>query len=270
MKAHTPTPSSFVQRFFLALHATVPGAVLVAVLVHLWPPAGLPPLAQRPVWAVWTLIGTWLLVSLLAALALRNARLWRVSLAGAGMLLVLAGAMGLVLDAPLRLPMLACLVALGAACTGLAAAIGPARVQPARRSPASHAPRRGTRWRWPGAQALSFWLAAALACESFRIAHVVGVEPARPAGMVGLLVAFSLVLPAATLQAWWPRAAAVLAALAALALTGLAWRSNMPVWGVAAALCMTMAIPVLRQRRVHRTPAPPVREQSGKDPGHAT
>lgn len=269
MNTRTPTPSSFVQRLFLALHATVPAAVLVAVLVHLWAPAGLPPLAQRPVWAVWTLIGTWLLVSLLAALALRNARLWRVSLAGAGILLVLAGAMGLVLDAPLRLPMLACLVALGVACTGLAAAIGPARVQPARRSPAGHAPRRGTRWRWPGAQALSFWLAAALACESFRIAHVVGAEPARSAGMVGLLVAFFLVLPAATLQAWWPRSAAALAALAALALAGLAWRSNMPVWGAAAALCIATAVPALRQWWVHRTPAPLAREHSGEGPEQA-
>ena len=42
----TRAASSFVVRWFLALHATVPAAVLVAVLVHLWPPAGLPPLAQ--------------------------------------------------------------------------------------------------------------------------------------------------------------------------------------------------------------------------------
>ena len=64
-KLATGPSASFMVRWFLALHATVPAAVLVAVLVHLWPPAGLPPLAQRPVWAVWTLIATWLAASLL-------------------------------------------------------------------------------------------------------------------------------------------------------------------------------------------------------------
>lgn len=258
--------ASFVVRCFLALHATVPAAVLVAVLVHLWPPAGLAPLAQRPVWAVWTLIGTWLAISLLAAWALRHIALWRVSLGAAGALLALAGAAGLVLGTPLQWPMLASLVALGAVLAGLAAFIGPARVQvhrrrdsggnhaPRRDSGGSHAPRSATRWRWrrpakPSTQALSFWLAALLAAESLRIALAAG-EPARGAGMLGLLTAFFLVLPAATLQAWWPRAAAVLATLAAAALAWLAWRSGMAVWGIAAALCLAMGIAVLR--RLHR------------------
>ena len=60
------------QRFFLALHATTPAALIVAVFVHLWGPAGLPSLAQRPVWAVWALIGVWLLLSAVAAWALRT------------------------------------------------------------------------------------------------------------------------------------------------------------------------------------------------------
>ncbi|MFZ3119525.1 MAG: hypothetical protein WA159_14550, partial [Variovorax sp.] len=60
------------QRFFLALHATTPAALMVAVLAHLFPPAGLAPLAQRPVWTVWVLIGAWLLLSALAAWALRT------------------------------------------------------------------------------------------------------------------------------------------------------------------------------------------------------
>ena len=104
----------------------------------------------------------------------------------------------------------------------------------------------------PSTQALSFWLAGLLAIESFRIAHIVAAEPARSAGMLGLLVAFFLVLPAATLQAWWPRAAAVLAALAAAALAGLAWRSGMAVWGGAAALCLAMGIAVLHRQWKHR------------------
>lgn len=255
--------ASFVVRCFLALHATVPAAVLVAVLVHLWPPAGLPPLAQRPVWAVWTLIGTWLAASLLAAWALRHLALWRVSLGSAGGLLVLAGAAGLVLGTPLQWPMLASLVALGVVLAGLAAFIGPARVQANRRRDSSG---RGThhhttRWRWPSmpsTQTLSFWLAGLLAIESFRIAHIVAVEPARSAGMLGLLIAFFLVLPAATLQAWWPRAAAVLAALAAAALAGLAWRSGTAqwataVWAGAAALCLAMGLAVLHRQWKHRT-----------------
>ena len=261
-------PTSFVVRCFLALHATVPAAVLVAVLVHLWPPAGLPPLAQRPVWAVWTLIGTWLITSLLAACALRHLALWRVSLGSAGGLLVLAGAAGLVLGTPLQWPMLASLVALGVVLAGLAAFIGPARVQANRRRDSNgrgthhhhHHHRHTTRWRWPSmpsTQTLSFWLAGLLAIESFRIAHIVAVEPARSAGMLGLLIAFFLVLPAATLQAWWPRAAAVLAALAAGALAGLAWRSGMmpwatAVWASAAALCLAMGVAVLHRQWKHR------------------
>ncbi len=256
--------ASFVVRCFLALHATVPAAVLVAVLVHLWPPAGLPPLAQRPVWAVWTLIGTWLITSLLAACALRHLALWRVSLGSTGGLLVLAGAAGLVLGTPLQWPMLASLVALGVVLAGLAAFIGPARVQANRRRDSNgrgtHHYRRTTRWRWPSmpsTQTLSFWLAGLLAIESFRIAHIVAVEPARSAGMLGLLVAFFLVLPAATLQAWWPRTAALLAALAAAALAGLAWRSGTAqwataVWAGAAALCLAMGLAVLHRQCKHR------------------
>ena len=85
------------QRFFLALHATVPAALVVAVFIHLWGPSGLPSLAQRPVWAVWVLIGTWLLMSAAAAWALRTLVLWRVALGGGGVLLVVAGLAGQVL-----------------------------------------------------------------------------------------------------------------------------------------------------------------------------
>ncbi|MBS7776768.1 hypothetical protein [Acidovorax sp. CCYZU-2555] len=253
-KAEAPQ-ASFAVRCFLALHATVPAAMLVAMLVHLWPPAGLAPLAQRPAWAVWTLIATWLITSLLAAWALRHLALWRVSLCAAGALLGLVGAAGLVLGAPLQWPMLASLVALGVVLAGLAAFIGPARTQAnrrrdTRRDSNSPAPRSNPRWRWPAmpsTQTLSFWLAGLLTIEAFRIAHIVAAEPSRSAGMLGLLVAFFLVLPAATLQAWWPRAAAVLAALAAAALAGLAWRSGMGVWAIGAALCLAMGIAVLRR-----------------------
>src|SRR6218665_255793 len=65
------------QGFFLALHASTPAALGLAVLLHLWAPAWLAPLAQRPAWPMWALIGAWLLMSALASLALRPLALWR-------------------------------------------------------------------------------------------------------------------------------------------------------------------------------------------------
>ncbi|BEP93195.1 hypothetical protein GmRootA79_15790 [Acidovorax sp. A79] len=264
------------QRFFLALHATTPAALIVAVFVHLWGPPGLPSLAQRPVWAVWLLIGTWLLLSALAAWALRTLALWRVSLGGAGALLALAGAVGLVLGSALASGMLASLALVGAACVGIATFIGPQRVQAPRRKAVRHqaaatpgrAGHPGThhttkRRRWParvlarfGIPAhLPFWLAGALAVESFRLAHIVATEPARSSGMLGLLLAFFVALPAAALRHWAPRTALLLWVLATLAYGGLAAKAGLDQWAVAAALCALAAgAPLLlRARRRLRT-----------------
>ncbi len=251
------------QRFFLALHATTPAALILAVLVHLWGPPGLPSLAQRPVWAVWMLIGTWLLLSALAAWALRTLALWRVALGGAGALLALAGAVGLVLGSALASGMLTSLALVGAACVGLAAFIGPQRVQAPRRKavrhPAAAAPGRSAhpsthhpttqRRRWParvlgriGIPAhLPFWLAGALAVESFRLAHIVATEPARSSGMLGLLLAFFVALPAAAVRHWTPRTALLLWVLATLAYGGLAAKAGLDQWTIAAALCSLAA-----------------------------
>lgn len=265
------------QRFFLALHATTPAALIVAVFVHLWGPPGLPSLAQRPVWAVWLLIGTWLLLSALAAWALRTLALWRVALGGAGVLLALAGAVGLVLGSALASGMLVSLALTGAACVGIAAFIGPQRVQAPRRKAVRHqaaaAPGRSAhpsthhhtakRRRWParvlarfGIPAhLPFWLAGALAVESFRLAHIVATEPARSSGMLGLLLAFFVALPAAAVRHWTPRTALLLWVLATLAYGGLAAKAGLDQWAVAAALCALAAgAPLLlRARRRLRT-----------------
>ena len=258
------------QRFFLALHATTPAALTVAVFVHLWGPAGLPSLAQRPVWAVWVLVGAWLLMSVAAAWALRALALWRVALCGAGAMLAVAGTVGLVLGSAQALGMGASLVAVGLACAGIAAFIGPQRVQAHRRKPARHtavatsgtaahpiAPR--PRWHprgWPrcGVPAhLPFWLSGLLALESFRLAHIVATEPARSSGMLGLLLAFFVALPAATLRHWAPRATALLWALAALAYGGLAAKAGLAQWAVASVLCALAAgAPPLLLLRVRR------------------
>lgn len=247
------------QRFFLALHATTPAALIVAVFVHLWGPSDLPSLAQRPVWAVWVLIGVWLLLSTLAAWALRTLALWRVSLGGAGVLLAVTGAVGLVLGSAQGPAMLISLTAVGLTCAGIAAFIGPQRVQSPRRKvlgPVAVAPSGAAvhpvaarrRWQPRGwgqiirMAHLPFWLSGLLAVESFRLAHIVATEPARSSGMLGLLLAFFMALPAATLRTWAPRVAAMLWWLAALSYTGLAAKAGLPQWPVAAALCAVAPI----------------------------
>ena len=257
------------QRFFLALHATTPAALIVAVFVHLWGPAGLPSLAQRPVWAVWALIGVWLLLSAVAAWALRTLALWRVALGGAGGLLALAGATGLLLGSALAPAMFASLAAVGLACAGIAAFIGPQRVQALRRKAVRHAAATaGTkahpatarrRWHsrgWGRGVVLAhgpFWLSGVLAVESFRLAHIVATEPARSSGMLGLLLALLVALPAATLRHWTPRTSAALWLLAALAYGGLVAKAGLWQWAAAAALCMVAAgAPLLRQQHLRR------------------
>src|SRR6218665_171422 len=128
------------QGFFLALHASTPAALGLAVLLHLWAPAWLAPLAQRPVWPMWALIGAWLLMSALASLALRPLALWRGALGGTAALLALAGGGGPARGAALAPAMLASMATLGLACLGLAAFIGPRRVHAGRRKTPHHRP----------------------------------------------------------------------------------------------------------------------------------
>ncbi|MDA8453720.1 hypothetical protein M4R22_02980 [Acidovorax sp. GBBC 3334] len=247
-------------RFYIALHAAVPAALAAVLLLHLFPPAGLEPLARRPAWTVWALIAGWLLLSaLLAAVGARASTLWRSALALAGALLALAGAAGWALGAPLAPAMLAGLGVSGLACAGIAAFIGPKRVQAERpvRAAAAHrtAPdrsRRGGLRRH--AVHLPFWLAGLLAAESFRLAHVAAAGPARPAAMLGLLLACLIALPAATLRLWLPRTSTALWVLAALSYAALAARSGLGQAGVAAGLCAVAAVHAARGRRHNGAP----------------
>ena len=157
----------------------------------------------------------------------------------------------------------ASLAAVGLACAGIAAFIGPQRVHAPRTMPrrvtmatpgATASPPASPRpWRWRGwgrlvnAAHLPFWLSGALAVESFRLAHVVAAEPARSSGMLGLLLAFFVALPAATLRSWAPRTTVLLWGLATLAYGGLAAKAGLVQWSVASALCALAAgAPLLR------------------------
>jgi len=162
------------------------------------------------------------------------------------------------------------LIVLGLVCIALAASIGPARVQATRRGKAVHAAAALPRHRhaassWQArlkAQAVHapFWLSGALAVESFRLAHIVATGAARPSGMVGLLLACLVALPAATLRTWLPRTSATLWCLAALGYVGLAAKAGLPQWGVAAACCSLAALQVAL-RRLH-TIGPALRRAS--------
>src|SRR6218665_2805822 len=255
------------QGFFLALHASTPAALGLAVLVHLWAPAWLAPLAQRPAWPMWALIGAWLLMSALAGLALRPLALLRVALGGTAALLARAGGVGRARAAAWAPAMLASRATLGLACLGLAAFIAPRRVNAGRRKTPQHGPtpamgqttghamdhttqrttqrsagRRSGPLRCASVLAHGpFWLTGALAVESFRLAYIVATEPARSSGMLGLLLAFFMALPGATLRAWAPGSSSVLWGVAALAYGGLALKAGLAQWPAAAALCAIAA-----------------------------
>ncbi len=275
-------------RFYLALHATVAAAIVGATALHLGPiPAHWPALAQRPIWTVWVLIGLWLALST-AGVALRPLALWRVALGAAAVALLTLGLGGWALGTSLAGSLLAGLGACALACAGLAAAIAPARIQAPRAtgkatSKTAGAVAAGPSTRAPWWQRLAGWphwpfvVVAALALESFRLGHIVATGAARPSGMAGLLIAFFLALPAATLRHWWPRWAAALWLLAGAACAGLAYKSGLPQWAVAAALCLwqplwtmgkTMAVHTRLGSARHRGDAPRPRSSATPSPGN--
>jgi hypothetical protein len=122
--------------------------------------------------------------------------------------------------------------------------------------PAAHPTAPRLRWhprgweRWVVSAHLPFWLCGVLAVESFRLAHIVATEPAKSSGMLGLLLAFFVALPAATLRHWAPRTTVLLWVLAALAYGGLAGKAGLAQWAVASALCVLAAgTPLLHRAR---------------------
>lgn len=245
------------ERFFLGLHASTPAALLVASLLQLFPPAQLASPALRPAWLSWAAIGLWLILSLLLALVRRRLLLWRLALVATAVMLLAVAWAGAALHAALSVSVALSLGLIGAACAALAPAIGPHRVRqhPQRAERRAHVPAQPL-WRrlWAG---LPFWVAGGLLVEAFRLAHIVGSEPQRGSGMVGMLLAFFLLLPAATLAPWMRRTAALLAVAGALAYAWLAGRSGLPQWWLAAGLSLMTAMQLLlRHAFAYRLVAP--------------
>lgn len=252
-------------RFLLSLFATLPAALVATMALHLAPPPGLPSLSQRPVWTTWALLGLWLLMA--AALtwgARRAGHLWRLSFAVLTVLLIGTAAYGLwhkQQQQPTGIAMALALTSLALAATLIARAIKeqpqgrrlatkhPAAVAGSGSASADSNPKqqkpRESLWRRAFASVPrhgGFWIAGVLMLESFRWAHIVGVDPQRGVGMVGMLLTFFLALPAVSLSVWLPATAVVLLAAASLGFIALAWLSGLwPPIAAASLLIIVLA-----------------------------
>lgn len=237
-----------IARFFLSLFATLPAALVTLALVNLFPPENLPSMAVRPLWLVWTLLGGWLAMSVLLALVQPVVAMWRAALFFTGVLLVLAAPCGVQLGVAQRVGFAVALSVLGAGCIVLALAIGEHRVRRSKRSRRNSAEGIAVTARSAGyLRSLLFWLAAGLFVEAFRLAHIVNVEPLRGSGMVGMVVALFLLLPAATLRGWLPRSAATLLTCAGVVYVVMAIKSGLMQWWGGALLSFGLSLAVLRQ-----------------------
>jgi len=261
-------------RILLSLFAMLPASLVATMALHLAPPPGLPPLSQRPVWTTWALLGLWLLMAAaLTWMARREAILWRLSLAVLAMLLIATAAHGLWHQQPIGMAMAISLTILALAAMLLARVIKeqPHSKRIAAKNPVATARSGGASddpipalkkprealWHRALASILRhsrFWIFGALMLESFRLAHIVGVDPQRGIGMVGMLLTFFLVLPAVSLSAWLPVTTVVLLAAASCGFIALAWLSGL--WQpIAAASFVIIFIarncPGLGPRRIH-------------------
>lgn len=238
--------ATLAERFFLGLHAMVPAALLAISLAQLFPPARWGALAQRPSWTLWGAVVLWLVFGLLPALLLRRPlMLWRTALVSTALLLMATASAGIALSSAQASPFALVLGALGVASLALATSLGPHRVREHRpgRGLASKAVLARSRPLWRRLRAsLPFWVAGGLMVEGFRLAHMSAGEPHRDSGMVAMLAAFFLLLPAATLASWLRRTAVVLAIAAAAVFAWLVLRSGLAQWGLGAVLSLGAAL----------------------------
>lgn len=234
-----PTRRPLGAMLLLALFATHPLVLLACSLLQLAPPDGLPSLATRPSWVYWVLVAAWAAAALLLALVVSTPwRLWRLAAVSLALLLIVAAGWGLWARLPLAWPMALSLAALAGLLGWLASVIGPrepmARKAQPRRVAADATSRPVQRWpRGAGMwlhlkQHAGFWLCSVLMVLFFALALTAKGDPQRGVGMLGMLLMFFIVLPAATLRAWMPRLACGLYTAAALGLFALALRSGLP------------------------------------------
>lgn len=295
--ARRPIREGVGARFLLALFAALPGALAAAMAMHQVPPDGWTPLAQRPPWTAWALVGFWpLLAVCIAAVTRRDSQVWKLGFGVAAGGLMLAAILGLVTGGASTGAITLSLLALALSSGALGMALGEPRPEkppkPRSRPPsfkdkgmetgmenmasaASCAPDASAdahpdRSLRPSRRRMAlliaclahlrrhagFWMSAVLMVESFRLAHVVAVDPQRGVGMVGMLLTFFLVLPAVSLAAWFPRTALVLLTLAAAGFAGIGWLSGLVQAPVAAVLLAGLAATLWRRRE-------PVREIEG-------
>ena len=250
--------AAYARRLWLAAHATVPLGLLATTLLQHWAPAAWSPLHSRPAWPTWAALGAWAVAALLLACWPRGVAMWRSALVATASLMAAAAVAGGVAGAAGWAGFSAALAAgsAAAACCalGLRDAVPPGA---ARRAAVPCAPRHRPaplRW-WP---ALSFVVAAVCGVYAFWVARSTAPPLERAGGMAGMLVAFFLLLPAATVRAWSARCAAALLLVASALLAGLAWRTGGVVWSGWAMAAMGLAGAVSwRARRIAHEAACP-------------
>ncbi len=185
----------------------------------------------------WVLVFCWLAISLLIALIKRPVTAWRAGLYSSACVLFIGGVAGILSSAPHSEIFLLSLCLLAISLIATAMMIGEDKVKRPKDKPVaaftsvvdvvptddisspaksyvesilSAATFNAKRWLYY----FLFGWAALVFVESFRFAHIIAVDPHRGVGMFGVLIAILLLVPAASIVTWWPRAASVLYAVA--------------------------------------------------------
>lgn len=211
-------------------------------------------------WGVWAFLAGWLVLGALIARISRPVAAWRIVLGLTAFVLGATAVAGFAVGSALSAEFLAALSLGAVLCIAIAMMIGEERVKRPRvrrlrvGSYAAHRPLSTGAldsiavWRKRVIRGLPFWATGIVFVESFRLAFVVNQDPARGAGMVGMLIAFFLLLPAASLATWLPRTSATLYAIAASGSAMLLSKTGMAQWAIAAIGATGLAVAASRDK----------------------